>query len=107
MEPSNPVSRETLPIPEHDPTTRGGFGQLQRLLRYARPYGLQVGASVVLMAVVGLLDAFRVLLIGPIFDRVLNPQTRSQDILLFHVPGSDQVVYLQQLVPEHFTNAWT
>ncbi len=59
------------------------------------------------MALVGLLDAFRILLIGPIFDRVLNPQTRSQDILLFHVPGSEQVVYLQQLVPEHFTNAWT
>ncbi len=59
------------------------------------------------MALVGLLDAFRILLIGPIFDRVLNPQTRSQDILLFHVPGSEQVVYLQQLVPERFTNAWT
>jgi subfamily B ATP-binding cassette protein MsbA len=78
-----------------------------RLLRYARPYWLQVGASVVLMALVGLLDAFRVLLIGPIFDRVLNPASRSQDILLFHVPGSEQVVYLQQLVPERFSNAWT
>ncbi len=78
-----------------------------RLLRYARPYRLQVGASVLLMALVGLLDAFRVLLIGPIFDRVLNPASRSQDIVLFTVPGSDRVVFLQQLVPQHFTNAWT
>jgi len=76
-------------------------------LHYARPYWLQVAGSVVLMAMVGLLDAFRVLLIGPIFDRVLNPASRSQDIVLFHVPGSERVVYLQQLVPEHFTNAWT
>ena len=81
--------------------------RLLRLLRYVGPYGLQLGASIVLMAMVGLLDAFRVLLIGPIFDRVLNPQTRSQDILLFHLPGSEQVIYLQQLVPERFSNAWT
>jgi subfamily B ATP-binding cassette protein MsbA len=107
VQPSHPVSRETLLIPDHDRTTRGGFAQLLRLLRYARPYWLQVGVSVVLLALVGLLDAFRVLLIGPIFDRVLNPASRSQDIALFTVPGSDRVFYLQQIVPEHFSNAWT
>ncbi|MGH9576527.1 MAG: hypothetical protein ACRD3R_03735, partial [Terriglobales bacterium] len=95
------------PIPDHDPQTRGAFGQLLRLLRHARPYGLQISASVVLMALVGLLDAFRILLVGPIFDRVLNPASRSLEILLFRIPGSDQVVYLQQLVPERFSNAWT
>ena len=47
--------------------------QLARLVRYVRPYSVQLIVSVVLMAMVGLLDAFRVLLIGPIFDRVLNP----------------------------------
>ncbi len=107
VEPSHPARREKLLIPGHDPKTRGALGQLLRLLRYARAYGLHISASVALLALVGLLDAFRVLLIGPIFDRVLNPASRSQDILLFHVPGSDQVVYLQQLVPEQFTNAWT
>jgi subfamily B ATP-binding cassette protein MsbA len=59
------------------------------------------------MAAVGLLDAFRVLLIGPIFDRVLNPSTRSQNIQLFKIPGSDHSIYLQQFVPSHFQNAWT
>lgn len=44
--------------------------QLTRLLRYVLPYWWQLLASVVLMAIVGLLDAFRLLLIGPIFDRV-------------------------------------
>ena len=81
--------------------------QLSRLLRYVLPYSWQVLSSVTLMAAVGLLDAFRVLLIGPIFDRVLNPSTRSQNIQLFKIPGSDHSIYLQQFVPSHFQNAWT
>src|SRR5690242_10337758 len=81
--------------------------QLARLLRYVRPYWLQFIASVLLMAVVGALDAFRVLLIGPIFDRVLNPASNSANIALFRIPWSQHAVYLQQFVPERFTNAWT
>jgi len=46
---------------------------LIRLMRYVVPYGWPLLASVGLMAMVGLLDAGRVLLIRPIFDRVLNP----------------------------------
>jgi subfamily B ATP-binding cassette protein MsbA len=82
--------------------------QLGRLLRYVRPYWLQFIASVLLMAVVGALDAFRVLLIGPIFDRVLNPATHSENIAIPWIPHSgSHVLYLQQLVPSRFTNAWT
>ena len=82
--------------------------QLTRLLRYAAPYWWQLFSSVTLMAAVGLLDAFRVLLIGPIFDRVLNPATQSRNIQLFKIPGTENgVVYLQQFVPSHFQNAWT
>jgi ATP-binding cassette, subfamily B, bacterial MsbA len=44
-----------------------------RLLYYARRYTLQALSAVVLAAGVGFLDAFRVLLIGPIFDNVLHP----------------------------------
>ena len=47
--------------------------RLGRLLYYARRYWLQALSAVVLAAGVGMLDAFRVLLIGPIFDNVLNP----------------------------------
>jgi ATP-binding cassette, subfamily B, bacterial MsbA len=46
---------------------------LLRLLRYVLPYWLQALLSVILMAAVGGLDTFRLLLIGPIFDKVLNP----------------------------------
>ena len=49
--------------------------QLTRLIRYALPYWWQILCSVVLMAAVGALDAFKFLLISPIFDRVLNPST--------------------------------
>ena len=59
------------------------------------------------MALVGLLDAGRVLLIGPIFDRVLNPGSQSRTIQLFKLPGSDRALLLQQLVPSHFHNPWT
>ncbi|MGB7864282.1 MAG: ABC transporter ATP-binding protein [Candidatus Sulfotelmatobacter sp.] len=81
--------------------------QLMRLVRYALPYWWQILCSVVLMALVGALDAFKFLLIRPVFDRVLNPSTGSKDIQLFVIPVTHHPVYLQQLVPSHFTNAWT
>ncbi|MGH9580157.1 MAG: ABC transporter ATP-binding protein, partial [Terriglobales bacterium] len=75
------------------------MSRVLRLLRYAAHYWPQLGASVVLLALVGVMDAFRVLLIGPIFDRVLNPAAQTENILLFTLPGSGQAVYLQQLMP--------
>jgi subfamily B ATP-binding cassette protein MsbA len=81
--------------------------QLMRLIRYALPYWWQVLCSVLLMALVGALDAFKFLLIRPIFDRVLNPATGSKDIQLFVIPITHHPVFLQQLVPSRFTNAWT
>jgi ATP-binding cassette, subfamily B, bacterial MsbA len=80
---------------------------LSRLLRYVVPYWWQFLASVVLMAMVGLLDAGRVLLIGPIFDNVLNPASHEKTIPLFRLPGSERFLNLQQLVPSHFHNPWT
>ena len=81
--------------------------QLTRLIRYVVPYWWQLLCSVLLMAAVGLLDAFRVLLIGPIFDRVLNPGFPSREIQLFRLPGTQSTVLLQQFVPSHFQNPWT
>ncbi len=81
--------------------------QLNRLIRYAARYWWQTLASVVLLAAVGLLDAFRILLVGPILDRVLNPSSGSNDIQLFTIPGAHHTIYLQQFVPSHFHNAWT
>jgi ATP-binding cassette, subfamily B, bacterial MsbA len=83
------------------------MSQLTRLIRYALPYWWQILSSVLLMAAVGGLDAFKYLLVRPVFDRVLNPATGSQNIQLFVIPGTHHPVYLQQFVPPHFTNAWT
>jgi len=80
---------------------------LTRLVGYVVPYWWQLLSSVLLMALVGLLDAFRVLLVGPVLDRVLNPSSGSSNIRLFTVPKTDHAIYLQQFVPSHFHNAWT
>ena len=81
--------------------------QLTRLLRYALPYWWQILASVILMAAVGFLDSFRLLLIGPILDRVLNPSAPAHDLRLFQVPGTHYSVQLQQFVPSHLQNPWS
>jgi|HubBroStandDraft_1064217.scaffolds.fasta_scaffold00250_21 subfamily B ATP-binding cassette protein MsbA len=80
---------------------------ITRLLHYAVPYWWPLLASVTLMALVGLLDAGRVLLIGPIFDSVLKPDSPDKTIPLFKLPGSGRFLDLQQLVPSHFHNPWT
>lgn len=78
---------------------------LFRLLGYLRTYWLQTLLSVVLMAGVGLLEAFRLLLIGPFFDQVLNPATAVHRITLFPANARYQI-NLQQFVPSHLHNVW-
>ncbi len=59
------------------------------------------------MAGVGLLEAFRILLVGPIIDRVLNPGSQARDLHLFRIPFSEKMVELQSFVPSHYHNPWT
>ena len=77
-----------------------------RLLRYLRPYSLQAFLSVILMAAVGLLEAFRLLLIKPIFDRVLDPHAPNGAISLFVIPGTHYQLDLRQFVPASIHNDW-
>src|SRR5271154_6559929 len=78
-----------------------------RLLGYVRPYTFQALLSVILMAAVGLLEAFRLLLIKPIFDRVLDPTAPNGAIALFEIPGTHYQLDLRQFVPAYFHNDWT
>lgn len=78
-----------------------------RLLWYMRPYLLYSLLSVLLMAVVGAMAAFRILLIKPIFDNVLSADASPDVVLLFHIPHTQFTINLQRLVPHHFHNAWT
>jgi subfamily B ATP-binding cassette protein MsbA len=81
--------------------------QVIRLVRYVLPYVAQLLMGIVLLAGVGLLEAFRLMLLKPVFDRVLSPETGSDQILLFTIPRIDKPVYLQSFVPSQFHNAWT
>ena len=82
--------------------------RLSRLLRYVRPYWFCLLVSVISMALVGALDAFRVLLFGPIFDRVLKPASQGGHNPLFvPIPFSSRTLELGTFVPEHFHNVWT
>jgi subfamily B ATP-binding cassette protein MsbA len=52
---------------------RTGVRRIGRLLFYLRPYVLYSLGSVVLLAVMAAMGTLRLLLIKPIFDKVLNP----------------------------------
>ena len=87
--------------------------RLWRLLGYARRYGLQAFSATVLAAGVGLMDAYRVLLIGPIFDNVLHPgaaTSRANQTQLLGKLGDRWHIHVtpQMLVPHflHIKNDW-
>ena len=79
-----------------------------RLLRYGLPYTLEWLPGVLLLAAVGVLDNFRVLLLQPIFDQVLRPDAPEGPILLAF-PKRRWHFDLRSLVPHflHMHNAWT
>ncbi|WP_035349730.1 ABC transporter ATP-binding protein [Edaphobacter aggregans] len=81
--------------------------RIWRLLLYVRPYMLYLLVSVVLMATVGAMAAFRVLLVKPIFDNVLRPDASTHDVLVYTIPRVGWTMNLHFLVPSHFHNAWT
>jgi len=81
--------------------------RLSRLLRYFRPYWFYLLASVLSMALVGLLDAFRLLLIGPILDQVLNPSSQAKTLPLLPVPVFGRHLDLRSFVPANLHNVWT
>ncbi len=72
-----------------------------------RPYGLLILLSTLLMAVVGAMAAFRILLIKPVLNNVLSATSSPDHVLVFPIGNSGRVVDLQWMVPHHFHNAWT
>jgi subfamily B ATP-binding cassette protein MsbA len=78
-----------------------------RLLRYGLPYWLQLIPGVLLLALVGVLDTFRILLLQPIFDQVLRPDAPEGPITL-GLLSSPWHFDLRQAIPPfvHMHNAW-
>lgn len=81
--------------------------RIGRLLHYAVRYWWQALAAVVLAAGVGLFDAFRILLITPIFDNVLHPGEDHQKLDMVSKFGIHFHINLDHLAPSHFHNDWT
>jgi subfamily B ATP-binding cassette protein MsbA len=81
--------------------------ELGRLLRFSRPYTPHLVVSVILMACVGAAQALTALLIGPVFDRVLNPSSPEAPVHLFTIPILHRQILLDELMPAWIHNVWT
>ncbi len=82
------------------------MNDFRRLLRYVRPYGAPLVLSVVLMAAVGAAQGFMAVLIGPVFDRVLKPDSPDGPVPLVTIPGFTRPLYLQDVLPSGIHNVW-
>ncbi|MCS7024083.1 MAG: ABC transporter ATP-binding protein/permease [Bryobacteraceae bacterium] len=82
------------------------MSDLRRLLGYAWPYRVTLAISVLLMALAGAAHAMLALLIRPVFDRVLNPNSDGAPVLLTKLPIWDQPIYLHQILPFPLADAW-
>lgn len=83
------------------------MSELRQLLRYAQPYWQRLVAAVGLMAIVGACHGLVALLIGPVFDRVLNPQNSGGEVLLYKIPFTGSAIHLNDLVPSSIDDIWT
>ncbi|MBI3894555.1 MAG: ABC transporter ATP-binding protein [Acidobacteria bacterium] len=83
------------------------MSDLLRLLRSVKPYRFLLLGGVVMMVGVGFFEAVAALLIGPIFDRVLNPSAPDSTVALITIPFFQWTIYLDRLLPEWIHNVWT
>ena len=78
-----------------------------RLLRYALPYWLQAQPGILLLAMVGLLEALRMALFVPILGVVLKPNNPSSALPLFPFAPAKWQCDIHAFVPGWMHNAWT
>lgn len=84
-----------------------GMKRFLRLLSYGLPYLLQAIPGVILLAIVGLLEALRMVLFVPILTVVLDPHNQSNELKLFPLAPPQWQFDLHRFVPPYFHNAWT
>jgi len=59
------------------------------------------------MAIMGVAEGLVAFAIKPALDVVLNPQSTLQKLVLFQVPGTDRIVYLNDFVPSRVHHVWS
>jgi subfamily B ATP-binding cassette protein MsbA len=77
-----------------------------RLLRYGLPYWFQWLPGVFLLAMVGGLEALRIVLFVPILGVVLNPHNPSNELKLFPMAPPRWQFDIHGFVPHQMHNAW-
>jgi len=91
---------------ETNPQGSGKKG-LQRLLRYVRPYTLQMVAGILLVAVMAAADALALASVRPAFDIVLKPSSLDQRLTLFTLPWGGPTISLNLFVPSRIHHVWS
>ena len=81
--------------------------EIRRLLSYLAPFTGALAVGVALMAVMGAADGLVAFAIKPALDVVLIPQSTIQKLVLFQVPGSDHIIYLNSFVPSRVHHVWS
>ncbi len=81
--------------------------EFRRLLRYLSPHTGILAFGVLLMAVMGIAEGLVPLAIKPAIDVVLNPGSGLQKLVLFTIPWSNRVVYMNDFVPSRVHHVWS
>jgi len=77
-----------------------------RLVRYGLPYTLEWLPGVTLLAIVGMLEALRIVLFVPILGVVLNPHNQTNELKLFPSAPAGWQFDIHSYVPHQLHNAW-
>jgi ATP-binding cassette, subfamily B, bacterial MsbA len=81
--------------------------ELRRLLHYLAPYTGLLAAGILLLAGMGMAQGLVAFAIKPAIDVVLNPQSSLQKLVLFQVPGTSHIVYMNDFVPSRVHHVWS
>lgn len=84
-------------------------GELQRLLRYLRPYTPLLAAGILLMMFMGAVEFLVAFSLRPAIDVVLNPHSTAQKLTLFQFSweGVDHTILLNSFVPQRIRHVWS
>jgi ATP-binding cassette, subfamily B, bacterial MsbA len=80
--------------------------ELQRLLRYTRPYRVRLFMGVIALAVLGMAEGLVALMIRPMLDRILTPSSDDPNLPLVTLPGN-HLIYLNSFFPSSIRYGWT
>jgi subfamily B ATP-binding cassette protein MsbA len=83
------------------------MNRILRLVSYGRQFWPQILLSVVLMALAGAAQGMIPLLIPPIFDRVLLPNSPEGPVPLLPRPVFGHQFFLDEILPIHGRGVWT